>query len=306
MEETHMTLLQLQYFKTLARVLHYTQAAKELHIAQPSLSYSISELEKELGVKLFQKENRVVSLTAYGQQFLPYVEKALALLEEGAKVLDQMAGTALQVVKLGYFHSVSSSLIPALMAEIYSREENRGIRFQFQEGTSFDILNQLKSGGLDLAFCMHLDSTIESVMIMRQPLYLAVPANHPLAGRDSVSFAEFAREPMVMLDKRSSLRSVVDQVFAQRGLVPAVMFEVRECNAALQYVSLQFGVSVLPRVPAMDNEKVSVIPIEDPQQSFVRTVYLSWSKILPLSPAAKRVRDYIVGHYATEDPHPAL
>jgi len=58
-----MTLLQLQYFKTLAKVPHYTQAAKELHIAQPSLSYSISELEKELGVKLFSKENRKIQLT---------------------------------------------------------------------------------------------------------------------------------------------------------------------------------------------------------------------------------------------------
>ena len=66
-----MTLLQLQYFKTLARVLHYTQAAAELHIAQPSLSYSIKELEKELGVKLFEKDSRHIRLTIYGEQFLP-------------------------------------------------------------------------------------------------------------------------------------------------------------------------------------------------------------------------------------------
>ena len=81
-----MTLLQLQYFQVLARVLHYTRAAEELHISQPSLSYSISELEKELGVKLFKKENRKISLTAYGEQFLPYVQRSLALLDEGAAV----------------------------------------------------------------------------------------------------------------------------------------------------------------------------------------------------------------------------
>ena len=81
-----MTLLQLQYFQVLARVLHYTRAAEELHISQPSLSYSISELEKELGVKLFEKENRKISLTAYGEQFLPYVQRSLALLDEGAAV----------------------------------------------------------------------------------------------------------------------------------------------------------------------------------------------------------------------------
>lgn len=294
-----MTLLQLQYFIKLAHVLHYTQAAKELHIAQPSLSYSIGELEKELNVKLFRRENRKISLTVYGEQFLPYAEKSLALLDEGAEVLQQMVGSALQVVHLGYFHSISSSLIPSMMAGLYSQEENRSIRFQFTEAPSFDIFNQLKSGSLDLAFCMHQDDDLESVVIMRQPLYLAVPSNHPLANRESVVFEDFAREPMVVLDKPSNLRTLVDQAFSRRGHIPDVVFEVRECNAALQYVALRFGVSVLPQVPAMANEKVAVIPIEDRDHAFVRTVCLSWLKSHPLSPSARKVRDYIIAQYAT-------
>ena len=174
-----MTLLQLQYFQVLARVLHYTRAAEELHISQPSLSYSISELEKELGVKLFEKENRKISLTAYGEQFLPYVQRSLALLDEGAAVLEQMAGNLPQVAKLGYFHSISASLIPALVEGFYREEDNRSIRFQFTEGPSFDIFNQVKAGELDMAFGMHRDDWAESVIIMRQPLYLAVPSDHP-------------------------------------------------------------------------------------------------------------------------------
>lgn len=295
------TLLQLQYFQTLARVLHYTRAAQELHISQPSLSYSISELEKELGVKLFHKENRKISLTVYGQQFLPYVEKSLGLLDEGAEVLAQMAGSRPRVVELGYFHSISASLIPALMEGFYRDSENQDIRFQFSEGTSFDIFNRLKEGTLDIAFGMHRDDWAESATIMRQPLYLAVPCDHPLAGRGSVSFDDFSREKQVMLDKPSSLRTQMDRVFAQRGVIPNVVFEVRECNAALQYVALKFGVSVLPQVPAMDTDKVSVIPISDQDKEFVRTVYLSWSRNRPMSPAARKVRDYIVEHYAIPD-----
>ena len=294
-----MTLLQLQYFKALAQILHYTKAAKELHIAQPSLSYSINELEKELGVKLFDKENRKIRLTAYGEQFLTYVEKILALLDESVSVLQQMAGSALQVVNLGYFHSISTSLIPSIMAGIYSQEENRGVRFQFLEATSFDIFSQLKNGKLDLAFCMHRDENVESIAIMKQPLYLTVPNNHPLAERSFVTFEEFSQEPIVMLEKSSSLRAQMDQIFAQHEIIPNVVFEVRECNAALQYVALRFGISVLPQVPAMENEKVSVIPIMDDHQAFVRTVYLSWAKNRPLSPAALRVKNYIVEHYAT-------
>lgn len=139
----------------------------------------------------------------------------------------------------------------------------------------------MKAGELDMAFGMHRDDWAESVIIMRQPLYLAVPSDHPLAARHSVTFDDFAREPQVMLDKPSSLRTQMDRIFAQRGAVPNVVFEVRECNAALQYVALKFGVSVLPQVPAMDTEKVSIIPISDQDKEFVRT---DLSLLVPLPP----------------------
>lgn len=294
-----MTLLQLQYFQTLAHVLHYTQAATELHIAQPSLSYSIKELEKELGVKLFEKDSRHIKLTIYGEQFLPYAERILSMLDEGVNVLHQMAGSAQQIIRLGYFHSISASLIPSIMLDIYGQDQNQNIRFQFAEAASFDLFQMLKKGELDFSFCLHQDEELESVVVMRQPLYLAVPEHHPLAKRESVTFQDFAREPVVMLDKPSNLRTQLDRVYAKNGLTPNVVFEVRECNAALQYVALHFGVSVLPRVPAMENERVVVLPISDEDPAFIRTVYFSWMKGRPLSPAAKRVRDHIIAHYTT-------
>jgi len=127
-----MTLLQLRYFKMLAHTLHYTRAAEALHISQPSLSYAITELEKELGIKLFLKERKKVALTAYGEQFLPFVEKALSMLQEGKDLLQQMASDAPQIVRLGYFHSVSASFIPDLVEGFYRQEANKEIRFSLQ------------------------------------------------------------------------------------------------------------------------------------------------------------------------------
>ena len=297
-----MTLLQLQYFEMLAKVLHYTRAAEELHIAQPSLSYSISELEKELGVKLFEKQNRTICLTEYGERFLPYVQKSLMMMDEGVDMLKQMAGTVPLVVRLGYFHSISSSLIPSIVEEVYRQPENETIRFQFTEDTSFDVFNLLKNGKLDLAFCAHRDGWADSITVMKQPLYLTVPLGHPLAERSYVSFEDFAREPLVMLDKPSSLRMQIDRTFTQRGIIPNVVFEVRECNAALQYVALKFGVSILPDVPAMKTERVCAIPIADSGKEFVRTVYLSWDRNRPLSPAVQRVRNLIVQKFASSSP----
>lgn len=297
-----MTLLQLQYFETLARVLHYTHAAEELHIAQPSLSYSINELEKELGVKLFEKQNRKICLTDYGDRFLPYVQKSLMLMDEGTNMLKQMAGTAPQLIRLGYFHSISSSLVPSVVQEVYKIPENKEVRFQFTEDTSFDIFNSLKNGKLDLAFCTHRDDWADSISIMKQPLYLVVPLGHALAERSYVSFEDFAREPQVMLDKASSLRKQIDHAFTQRGVIPGVVFEVRECNAALQYVALKFGVSILPEVPAMKTERVCAIPIADKGKEFVRTVYLSWDRSRPPSPVVQRIRNFIVQRYACASP----
>lgn len=293
-----MTLVQLQYFKTLAHVLHYTRAAEELHIAQPSLSYSINELEKELGVKLFSKEDRKVTLTVFGEHFLPYVETVLATLNDGVEELRQLSGSAQQDIRLGYFHSISATLIPSLVEDLYRVAENKSLRFQFAEATSHEILDQLKQGEIELAFCMHQDDWLESVPVMQQPLYLAVPKGHPLADRSKVAFADFFREPIVMLDRSSSLRILVDKLYTRNGAIPNTMFVVRECNAALQYVSLNFCVSILPQVPAMESEKVVTIPIEDNGQRLFRTVYFTWMKNRSFSPAVKRVRNYIVEHYA--------
>ena len=299
-----MTLLQLRYFLVLAQTLHYTRTSEQLHISQPSLSYAISELEKELNVKLFHKENRKVALTIYGQQFLPYVSKALALLQDGTDSLQEMLGKVPQIVRLGYFHSVSASFIPALVESFYQQEEARNIRFQFVESSSYDILSQIQAGKLDLGFSLHQADWAESVGIIRQPLYLTVPANHPLSSRSCVSFADFYHEPQIMLEQGSNLRSNLDQIFAMRGVIPNIVFEVRECNAALQYVGLGFGVSVLPQVPAMDSDKVFVLPISDQDKEFVRTVYFTFRRGRPLSPAAQRVREHIIRNYSLKDPSP--
>ena len=297
-----MTLAQLQYFQTLAHVLHYTRAAEALHIAQPSLSYSIRELEKELGVKLFAKEDRRITLTMYGEQFLPYVETALATISDGTQAVHQLSDTAYQVVKLGYFHSISSTFIPRVVEGLYSMDENKKLRFQFSEATSAESLRLLKRGDLDLAFCMHRDEWVESVPVMRQKLYLAVPQDHILASRREVRFEEFSSEPMSILDQTSSLCATVERAYQHYGgPKPNAMFVVHECNAALQYVSLGFCMSILPEVPAMDSARAVILPIVDPDDMFSRTVYFSWMKNRPLSPATKRVRNYIADHYHIEE-----
>jgi DNA-binding transcriptional LysR family regulator len=292
-----MTLLQLQYFKALAHMLHYTKTAEELHISQPSLSYAISGLEDELGVKLFEKKNRKNQLTLYGEQFLPYVEQAIRSLEEGRVVLERMKGDMTQVVHLGYFQSLSASLIPSIIEGFYGAEENRMIRFDFTEEPSYDIFEKIHNGILDMGFTLHQDDWADQVCVLRQPLYLAVPADHHLARRKSVTFADFAREPLILLERSSTLRKQMDLRYAELGEVPNLVFEVRECNTALQYVSLKFGLAVVPQTSSVDSDKIALIPISEKGEEYVRSVYLTRNRAHVLSPSAQKVWEYIARNF---------
>ena len=298
-----MTLLQLRYFQLLSRTLHYTHTAEQLHISQPSLSYAINELEKELGVKLFQKEKQKVCLTSYGLQFLPYVDQCLSVLQEGRNAVQNMVDNAPRVVRLGYPQSVSHSFVPRLVQSLYSRDFNHHILFQFSESSSLDVLTQIQTGALDAGIVFQPADWAECVPIGHQHFFLAVPVDHPLAQRQSVSFLDFAREPQIMLKQGNSLRLTLDHVYAKFGMISNVVFEVKELNAALQYVALGFGLSVIPPVPVPSSDRVQLVPIAQPQEDFRRIVYFAYSKTRPLSSAVQRMCTYIhenAGHVLDE------
>ena len=293
-----MTLLQLQYFVALSETLHYTRASEKLHISQPSLSYAINELEKELGVKLFQKEKRAVFLTDYGQRFLPYVKSSLESLENGTHVVRRMAESAPQIVRFGYFHSVSVPLVPSIVDGFIRDNPSELIQFQFSEMPSSEVMRCIHDGALDFGISADRADWAESVAILKQPLYLAVPSDHPLADRKSVSLDEFSKESHILIERGTNIRANIDQLFSRHNITPHIAFEVRECNSAIQYVSLGFGVSIMSWVPAMESNRVRVLPIAEHDKELVRTVYLTYHKTRTISPEAKKVCDYIISNFA--------
>lgn len=293
-----MTLLQLQYFQVLARMLHYTKTAEALHISQPSLSYAINGLESELGVKLFEKKERKTVLTPFGEAFLPFVEQSLSSLEEGRSVLNRMNDEGDKTLNLGYFHSLSGTLIPSIMEEYYEDRKNRAVRIRFTEETPDEIARQVREGTLDLGFSPRKEEGAECVQVMNQPLYLAVPAGHPLSAKKSVTFADFQDEPLILLERSSVLRKQIDEGYREQGMESKPVLEVKECNVALQYVRLEFGVAVIPEVPAAETSRVTLLPVLDGKKEYSRPVYLFWNKNRTLSKTAEQFRDFVAERFA--------
>ena len=113
-----MNLYHLRYFVTLAHLEHYTKAAELLSITQPSLSHAISSLEKELGVRLFEKEGRNVVLTKCGRAFLEDVEQSLALLDSSVNKL-QLTGSGEGQIDVAVLRVLSTDLFPGSYADIW-------------------------------------------------------------------------------------------------------------------------------------------------------------------------------------------
>ena len=156
-----MNLSQLYYFSKLADLQHYTRAAKELFITQPTLSGSISSLENELGVALFQKKGRNVELTKYGAEFLEYVNAALEQLDKGVAVMKSYSGESDGgLIDLGCIITVQTDYIPQLLNQ-YHRSSDHRYDFNISQKRSQELLGSLNEG--NSTWCSARATTISAM-----------------------------------------------------------------------------------------------------------------------------------------------
>ena len=191
-----MNLSHLQYFRELAQVQHYTKAAHNLFISQPTLSHSIAALEDELGVKLFEKNGRTVKLTDDGALFAQYVERSLDALEDGIGELEKRKGRLSGTVRLGAIHSVRSAFLPeAVLA--YRRTHGNLVELKIDQGSTKELLDYLHTGENDLAITSEVKADgFVFTPLFRQRLVIIVHEGHPFASRSSISVSELADMPV--------------------------------------------------------------------------------------------------------------
>ena len=277
-----MNLSQLQYFKVLAQEEHYTRAAQMLSITQPSLSHAISQLEQELGTRLFEKKGRNVVLTRYGKMFLPYVEESLKVLNEGAQRIQEVNGSRHGIIHLAYIYTMGSEFAPKLVRKFLDAYPDYDIEFHFTVGTTGEIIDGLKDDKYDIDF----------KKIANQKLVLAVPMDHPLSIKDSVDLRDTIEYPQIYFEKGSGLRPVIDQMFEEIGQFPKVAFEMEEDSSMAGLVAQGFGIAVMPDIPILRSLSVKTLDIYNPP--YERAVYLATLKQRYLSPVAKAFIRFVI------------
>ena len=289
-----MNLYHLRYFVTLAHLEHYTKAAEILTITQPSLSHAISSLEKELGVKLFEKDGRNIVLTKCGQTFLTDIEQSLDTLDSSVKRL-RLAGRGEGRIDIGMLRTLSDT-VPKYVKDFLDIHPSKNIQFYFHTSTNLtsDIIRDLKDRRYDIAFCSRMENepSIDFVPVDRQELVLIVPNGHPLADHDTIDLRETRPYPQICFSHHSGLRPVIDKLFEQCGGTPKADYFLEEEQAIAGLVSAGLGIAVVPRMSILHYMPVKMIEITEP--AWERVIYMAILKNVYQAPVVQNLKAYII------------
>lgn len=275
-----MNLEQLRGFAEVARTGHFTRAAEQLHVAQPSLSRQIATLEAELGVELFHRARGNIALTAAGERLLPLARRMLADAETARSEMAELAGLRRGRIRLGATPTLCTSLVVDVLAEFHERYP--GIDIEILERGSRSLITALVEGSLDLALIVTSVSSgaaravleLEPILSERLVVVSAASAADPFplatSAGAAVGLEALAAVPQVLFPENYDLRVAVDAAFGAADLAPVVAVEGAEMDAALRFAERGIGVAVVPAMIAALRPALRAAPLADP--SLARTV----------------------------------
>ena len=285
------TLQQLNYFRALVKNGHLTRTAEAMHITQTTLSNTIINLERQLGLPLFDRVGRTLQLNEAGKAYYTYVNEALTLLENGRIALSDHVKDGVQSVSVAM---TTSNIWSGLISSFRSHYPDYNIR---QLGCdSEQSRNMLMDQELDFVIAGITDFSLSGLkyqIIREDTLFLCVPPDHPLAGRESVCLADVKDERFIDLPAGSSFRVYCDALFRKAGLPHR---SALECDYTLrgQLVESGFGVAITT-ASAMQHgilsDKNVYIPIAD--ELARRTIAIIWNPRRYLSRAALDFKNWV-------------
>lgn len=268
------TLRQLRSFVTVARLGSFTQAARRMHISQPALTVQIRQLEEMLGVQLFDRNTRSVTLTRVGAELVPQLERLQEEMDAVLAHTRELASGQRGVVRLACIPSFAASRLPE--AILAFRRDHPHIAFTLKDANWNRVVAMVRSGDVDfgIADLLTTEPDLEFLPLMEDRMQVIFAQGHPIAGLKKVTLAKLAEHPMVMMDPETSARHTIDRAFAEAGCYPPRACEVMYMATAVAMVRAGLGFTILPAsaIEWRAHPHLAVRAIGDP--GFVRRVGL--------------------------------
>jgi LysR family carnitine catabolism transcriptional activator len=292
------SLRHLEVFRAVARASSFTRAADELHVSQPVVSRTVRELERSLGVELFARTTRSVTLTAEGAELLDIVTD---LLDRFDHALDRFAsycrGEYGRIV-IATLPSLAAALLPPVLVDFLA--ENPEMRIEILDVTATEAAQSVQSGKADMAIAAVGPVTAHlAVELLLRDRFVAVMADtHALARKRSVTWKVLAAEPFIAMSAGSSVRQLTDLAMAQAEVSPTTVVEARNIATAGGIIAAGLGVSAFPELvlPLMSSTNIATRRLTGPTMH--REIAVITPAGTPLAPPAQRFVERLHASFA--------
>ncbi|MBF4459271.1 LysR family transcriptional regulator [Pseudoclavibacter sp. VKM Ac-2867] len=280
------TLRQLRYVNAVAADLNYRRAAEKLFITQPALSSAIRQLEEQLGAKVFDRDTRSVTLTAFGREWLPHVRAALRAVDETLDVASTLINHA--EVRIGYLIGTGADLLFTLLEDV--ERDLPGITIEMTEYDFADPTAGLASGKSDIALIRPPVGAfgLEMAVVEEETWVACLPRAHRLAGKSELRIEELLDEPLIVApESAGAWRDYWMAADARHGKPALIAGEAATYETETTMVSRGIGVSFTTSsmTRLYDRPGITFVPIVDRPVSYSA---LAWHPDR-VSPSARRL-----------------
>lgn len=246
-EDTQLpTIRQLKYLSAIAETRHFRRAADLMMVSQPSLSAQLQTLEEKLGIRLVERSRSGVNLTPVGREV---VERGNRILEEVQGIVDFAAGAGhglFGTIKLGAKPTLGPYLLPAVVHQLH--RQHKDLKLYIRESAPRELEKELAAGVHDVILAQLPTANPELVTerLFREPLYLAMASDHPLAEKDDLQIKDLKGVDVLSLSPQYHLHDQISELCRDFGANLARDYEGTSLDALRQMVGMGMGVTFLP------------------------------------------------------------
>lgn len=284
-----MELRQLEYFQMASRLKNITRAAERLNVSQPNITVAIKKLETELGIQLFDRSQKQLSLTAEGEIFLNRVNQALRQLNDGILEMNDYKDLQKGSIKIGIPAMIGSYLFPRIFSSFKKKYPFLDV-YLYEEG-SIAIRDKLEKNELDFGIVIltNASTNLETLPMAAADIVACVSPENPLARCQHITPSDLNEIDMITLKEGSYLRQEILNTLKAEGVQPHIVLESNLIATIMGLVAMNAGVTFLPDFIAKDSHGITILPLK-PTLSIELGV--AWKKDRYLSKANRCFIDF--------------
>ena len=298
-----MEMKHLIFFKTVAELEHMTKAAKQLDVAQPFISKTITELETELGVPLFDHVGRRLRRNSLGKLFYTRVQAIFFELHDAKKELADLAKKREHSVSI----ITNASLYKCgLLSQL--KKQIPDIDFHQTSARRDSLIQQLCTEEIDFAICAPLipeNDQISTISLIEETCPIIYPPGHWLDRHDTITLRELENEDFITALPGYGIRELADRFFSSTSIHPRLIIETSDTSSIPNYIKNGLGIAFSPLSPLLkdplyQNGYLRYIEVSDPP--CITTIGLSWKKNRYLTHADKQFLEFTLAYFAGTNP----